>query len=204
MPSSTIGPIEFWFDFSSPYAYFASEGIDQLARETGRAILWRPFLLGAVMTSSGMKPLVDMPLRGDYARHDWDRIARMLGVPFTLPASHPYAATKASRAFYWLERHEPAHAADFAHAIFRAHFVEGRDPSESSVIARCADNLALDGKALIEAIQSNDAKAMLRTHMEEAVEKKVFGAPHFIVDGEPFWGWDRMAMMRQWIERGGW
>ena len=197
-------PVEFWFDFSSPYAYFASESLDQFALDTGRTVLWRPFLLGAVMTTTGMKPLVDMPMRGDYARHDWDRIARLLNVPFALPAKHPYAAIKASRAYYWLERDQPDRTADFAHAIFRAHFAEGRDPSEASVIANCANRIGINGAELIDAIQADDVKALLRARMDEAAEKNVFGAPLFIVDGEPFWGWDRLDMMRRWIECGGW
>ena len=147
---------KFWFDFSSPYAYFASESLDQFALDTGRTVLWRPFLLGAVMTTTGMKPLVDMPMRGDYARHDWDRIARVLNVPFALPAKHPYAAIKASRAYYWLERDQPDRTADFAHAIFGAHFAEGRDPSESSVIANCANRIDIDSAALIEQVNRED------------------------------------------------
>jgi 2-hydroxychromene-2-carboxylate isomerase len=95
--------IEFWFDSSSPYAYFASETVERFAAETGRSFVWRPFLLGVIFPKTNMAPFVKMPIRGD-----------------------------------------------------------------------------------------------------EAVAKNVFGSPFFIADGEPFWGWDRMPMMRQWIENGGW
>ena len=196
--------IEFWFDFSSPYAYFASEQMDRFAEDLGADVLWRPFLLGAVFPKTHMVPLIDSPIRGDYARHDWQRIARLLDVPFCLPSSHPYAATKASRAYYWLEGHIPQHAVAFAHAIFRAHFAQGRDPSEASVVADAAEHVGVSGEDLLAAIQTDEAKALLRQRMDEAAEKDVFGAPYFIVDGEPFWGWDRMAMMRQWIVGQGW
>jgi 2-hydroxychromene-2-carboxylate isomerase len=196
--------IEFWFDFSSPYGYFASETIEQFAAETGRTIVWRPFLLGVLFPKTNMAPLIQMPIRGDYARRDCDRIARLLGIPFCLPASHPYSAVKASRAYYWLEANRPDQAVAFAHAIFRAHFAKGDDPSETSVITDIANELNLSATELLNAIQDEAMKAELKRRVDEAVAKSVFGSPFFIVDGEPFWGWDRMQMMRQWIERGGW
>lgn len=196
--------IEFWFDFSSPYAYFASETIEQFAAETKRTIVWRPFLLGVVFPKTSMAPLMQMPIRGDYARRDCERIARLLGIPFQLPDSHPYAAVQVSRAYYWLDANRPERAVDFAHAVFRAHFAEGRDPSQTSVIAGIAQDIGIASDDLLSAIQSHTIKDALKQRVDEAVAKKVFGSPFFIVDGEAFWGWDRMPMMRQWIEKGGW
>ncbi len=92
-------PVEFWFDFSSPYGYFAAHEIDTRMERCGRAVLWRPFMLGAVFKLTGMAPLVAMPLRGDYARRDCDRIARKLGVPFCILESHPYPSQMVARAF---------------------------------------------------------------------------------------------------------
>jgi len=196
--------IEFWFDFSSPYAYFASETIEQFAAETKLTVVWRPFLLGVVFPKTNMAPLMQMPIRGDYARRDCERIARLLGIAFQLPDSHPYAAVQASRAYYWLEANRPELALDFAHAVFRTHFAEGRDPSQTSVIAEIADRIGIPSDELLSAIQSNAVKDALRQRIDEAIAKNVFGSPFFIVDGEAFWGWDRMPMMRQWIEKGGW
>jgi 2-hydroxychromene-2-carboxylate isomerase len=196
--------IEFWFDFSSPYAYFASETVERFAAETGRSFVWRPFLLGVIFAKTNMAPLVKMPIRGDYARRDCDRIARLLGVPFALPESHPYAATMASRAYYWLEANRPEQAVNFARAVFRAHFADGRDPSDPSVIADIAGVLDIPSDELLQTSQSDEMKGELKRRVDEAVAKNVFGSPFFIADGEPFWGWDRMPMMRQWIENGGW
>ena len=68
--------LEFWFDFSSPYAYFGALDIEALAAKHKRRVLWRPFLLGAAFKTTGMQPLINMPMRGDYARRDWARLAR--------------------------------------------------------------------------------------------------------------------------------
>jgi 2-hydroxychromene-2-carboxylate isomerase len=95
-------PIEFYFDFSSPYGYLASTQIDQLAERFGRTVTWKPFLLGAVFKLSGAKPLVELPLKGEYFLRDFHRSAGFYGVPFRLPPGFPFAPIAASRAFYWL------------------------------------------------------------------------------------------------------
>lgn len=82
-------PIEFFFDFASPYAYFAAHRIDAIAAKHGREVEWRPFMLGAAFKATGMMPLTEQPLRGDYARRDWDRLARRMNLPFVLPERFP-------------------------------------------------------------------------------------------------------------------
>ena len=78
-------PIEFYFDFSSPFGYLASEKIDALAAKHGREVLWRPFLLGATFKTTGLGPLVSVPMKGEYSKHDFIRSARLYGVTFKLP-----------------------------------------------------------------------------------------------------------------------
>ena len=70
-------PIDFYFDFSSPYGYFASTQIDRIAAKHGREVAWRPILLGAVFKVTRQQPLPTIPLKGDYARHDHARSARL-------------------------------------------------------------------------------------------------------------------------------
>ena len=198
------GAIEFWFDFSSPYAYFAAESIGELEAATGRRVLWRPFLLGAAFKQTGMQPLAVTPMRGDYALRDWQRLARLMAVPFRLPSRHPIAALAAARAFYWIERVQPERATEFALAALRAYFADDRDIADPSVVADIGAAIGLARAPLMDAISSADAKDTLRRRTDEALAKNVFGSPFFIVDGEPFWGGDRMAMVRDWITRGGW
>jgi len=197
-------PIEFWFDFSSPYAFFASHDIEALARRHGRGVAWRPFLLGAAFRTTNMAPLTQQPLRGDYARRDWRRIARLKGLAFDLPPFFPTSGVNASRVFYFLEASDPATAVAFAKAAFDALFVDGRDIAEADVVASLGAPLGLDGAALVRAGATPEAKAMLRTRTDEALERGIFGSPFLIADGEPFWGSDRLAMLDEWLARGGW
>jgi 2-hydroxychromene-2-carboxylate isomerase len=74
-------PIDFYFDFISPYGYFASLQIEQLAAKHGRSLRWHSMLLGvSVLKVMGLKPLLETPLKGDYVRRDMPRQARRLGL----------------------------------------------------------------------------------------------------------------------------
>ncbi|HQU50759.1 MAG TPA: DsbA family protein, partial [Casimicrobiaceae bacterium] len=80
------GALEFWFDFSSPYAFLASHRIEALAARHGRAVDWRPMLLGAAFKVAGTAPLTDVPMKGDYSRRDFVRSARFHGIEgFRMP-----------------------------------------------------------------------------------------------------------------------
>ena len=72
-------PIDFYFDFSSPYGYLAAQKIEALAAKHGRAVDWHPVLLGVVFRQTGTAPLTDVPLKGDYSRRDFERSARFHG-----------------------------------------------------------------------------------------------------------------------------
>lgn len=196
-------PILFHFDFSSPYAYFAARRVEQaLARH--REVAWRPFMLGVAFKATGMAPLVQQPLRGPYALHDWRRLARRDGIPFVLRDDFPYASLAAARAFYWLEGSDAPLAKRFALAVFDAYFGEGRDMTAPEAVAGEAVKLGIDPDALLAAIREERWKQRVKDATAEALAKGVFGAPTFEVDGELFWGSDRLAMVDEWLERGGW
>jgi len=196
--------IEFWFDFSSPYGYFGALEIEALAARHRRRVLWRPYLLGAAFKTTGMQPLMHIPLRGDYARRDWARLARRSGLAFTLPASFPTATIAASRACYWLERERPDLLGRYVLAVFRGYFTEGREIHDAASVADLAANLGADRPSLVAALASPAIKDRLRTVTDEAISRGIFGSPFIVVDGEPFWGADRLPMVDDWLQRGGW
>jgi len=124
-------PIEFHFDFSSPYGYFASTKIDALAAKYGREVVWKPILLGATFKVTGLPPLPTVPLKGDYSRHDFARSARFHGVPYSHPTVFPIATQAPARAFYWADARDPAKAKALASALLKAYFRERREHLES-------------------------------------------------------------------------
>ncbi len=189
--------IEFWFDFGSSYAYFASLEVEALAEKHRREVAWRPFMLGTAFELTGARGLSRTPLKRDYAGHDWRRIARLRGVTYNPAPSHPPIALPTMRAFYALDRRDPPAAVRFAKAAFQAAYVAGRDVGDLAVV------LELSGLTA-EAVSDPEVKALAKARSEEAVGRGVFGSPWFFVDGEPFWGWDRLPMLEEWLKSGGW
>lgn len=196
-------PIDFYFDFSSPYSYLASEMIDELAARYGRKVTWRPILLGAAFQKSGLPLLVTVPLKGEYSLRDFDRSARFYGIPFKFPEKFPLATHSAARAYYWLQGKDGDQAREFAHAVFRAYWMHGRDISDLGVVNAIATNLGIDSTALTEAVARPEIKERLKAETDGAIAKGMFGAPYFIVDGEPFWGADRLPQLEKWLATGG-
>jgi len=197
-------PIDFYFDFSSPYGYLASTRIDDLAARHGRSVTWRPILLGAVFKITGQQPLPTIPLKGSYAAHDLARSARLLKVPFKLPTKFPIGATAPSRAFYWVSGKDPALARKLAQALYHAYFAEDRDISNPEVTGNVAAKLGVDKGEFAQALNDPAVKERLRIEVDAAIERGVFGSPYIVVDGEPFWGSDRLDQVERWLETGGW
>ncbi len=197
-------PIEFYFDFSSPYGYLAAQKIDDIGAKHGRGVAWKPFLLGAVFKTTRSEPLLGVPMKGDYARIDLPRAARLMGVPFTLPNPFPFMSVAACRAFYWLSEREPETARALAKAVFHAAFGEGRDMSAAAAVLELAGGLGVDPVALGAALQDQAVKDRLRAEVDQGIDRGVCGSPFFFVDGEPFWGHDRLDHIDRWLETGGW
>ena len=198
------GSIDFYFDFSSPYGYLAAAQIEALAAKHGREVIWRPILLGAVFPQTGSKPLLNIPLKGDYARRDLARSARLLDLPFCMPPTFPFMSVAACRAYYWLEEQDAGQAVALAKALYREAFGAGRNIDSAESVVRIATSLGLEGDGLAAALQDPAVKQRLREEVERAISKGVFGSPLFVVDGEPFWGHDRLDQVDLWLQRRGW
>jgi len=196
--------LDFYFDFSSPYGYLASTRIDEVTARHGAVVTWRPFLLGAVFKVTGAGPLTTVPMKGDYSLHDWDRTARRYGVNFRMPAQFPFGTVTACRAFYHVQQKDPAGAVRLAKALFHAAFGEGRDICPVEAVGAVAEAAGFDAEDILTGIQSAAVKEQLKHEVEGAISRGVFGSPFFLVDGEGFWGNDRLDEVAAWLDRGGW
>jgi 2-hydroxychromene-2-carboxylate isomerase len=197
-------PIDFYFEFASPYGYLASTQIDALAGRHGRTVAWHPIMLGAAFKETGARPLMQTPLKGPYLLHDVPRFARLLGVPLTLPPVMPMNSLAASRACVWVEENDPERAKRLAQALFRAHWGEGRDLGAPEAVAAVAAGLGILRADLLAAVADQRIKDQLKEQTQAAIERGVFGSPFIFVDGEPFWGADRLPQVETWLSQGGW
>ncbi|HWE16696.1 MAG TPA: 2-hydroxychromene-2-carboxylate isomerase [Hyphomicrobiaceae bacterium] len=186
-------PIEFYFDFASPYGFLAAMQIDALPRP----LTWRPFLLGAVYKRFGQSPL-NHPLKRDYiVKVDAPRMARRVGLDLKVPAGFPEHALPPSRVFYWIEEQDPVRAVAFAKVAYRKYWLAGCATSDAGVAAEAAASIGFGRDAVLAGMQSAAVKDRLVRENEEAIRKGVFGSPFFLIDGEPFWGSDRVALLAQ-------
>lgn len=204
MNDNEKAPIDFWFDFSSPYGYLLAEKIDEVAAKHGRKVRWHPILLGVIFQATGSRPPVDgNSPKAKYVFNDFHRSARFMGVPYNPPSRFPLPTQNAARAYYWLHGQDCALARRFAKAVYRGFFVDDIDISSPETVLEIAAKIGVDRSSLENALQTPEVKARLKDECEQALAAGVFGSPHVIVDGEHFFGADRLPQIERWLETGG-
>jgi 2-hydroxychromene-2-carboxylate isomerase len=197
-------PIDFYFDFSSPYGYLASQKIGDLAAKHHREVAWHPILLGVIFRRTGTGPLTEIPLKGDYSRRDFARSARFHGLPeFRMPSRFPIPSQAPARIVVWQQTRDPAAAPRLINAYFRAFFVDDIDISAPDNAVAVAAKEGVDANAARAAIDDPAMKDALKRNVDEALARGVFGSPFVIVDDEPFWGLDRFDQLDRWLATGG-
>jgi 2-hydroxychromene-2-carboxylate isomerase len=196
-------PVDFYFDFSSPYSYIASEWIEALAARHGRTVNWHAILLGVTFQAAELKSPVSHPIKREYSLRDFARSARFEGVPYRQPEPFPIPTLKAARVFWWLaETRGAVAAAAWARAGLRAFFTRGVPLNDPVALKQLAATSGLDGDEAERAWNDPQWKDRLKRANEAAIAAGVFGAPFFIVDGEPFWGNDRKPQIERWLAQG--
>ena len=203
MPNAMPAPIDFYFDFSSPYSYIANAWIGPMAARHGRDVRRHAILLGATFQAAELKPPVAYPLKREYSLRDFERSARFEGLALALPTAFPIPTQNAARVFWWLQetRGEEA-AAAWATAGMAALFSDGVALHEPAALKALATQHGLDGTAAEAAWNDATWKARLKRANDEAIAAGVFGAPFFVIDGEPFWGNDRKPQVERWLAQG--
>ena len=193
--------IEMWFDFASPYSYLAIERIDALAQEAGVRVDLRPFLLGPIFQAQGWNdtPFRLFPGKGAYMMRDIARLADKYGLVYNRPRLFPRMSVLPAR-IALLGQDEPW-GRDFCVAVFRANFQRDLDIQSEDVVHGLLTDLGLDAAALIARGKSEAAKEALRRQVDQARNLGLFGAPTFFVDGEMFWGNDRLEDALEWTRR---
>ena len=192
-------PIDFYFDFSSPYGYLGAQQIDALAARHGRTVDWHPVLLGAIFKETGGAPLTTVPMKGDYSKRDFERSARFHGVAYRPPSKFPIATQAPARIFLWVKARDPALAVRVAQALYRAYFVDDVDISDPDRAAAIAATQGVDAAAARAAVDDPAVKDALKAEVAAALARGVFGSPFVVVDGEPFWGVDRFDQLERWL-----
>ena len=202
MEAST-NKIEFYFDFSSPFGYFAATKIKAIGDEFGREVSWKPFMIAAALKVTGGMPLPMVPLKGEYSKRDMERTSRLWGIAYRQPDKFPISSQAPCRLIYWLQAAAPDRQEEAILKLYEAYFVQGLDISSPAVAAQIISSIKGSEEELIAVTQDPEMKARLKDECDLAIQKGVFGSPYIIVDGEPFWGSDRLDQVQGWLRTGG-
>jgi 2-hydroxychromene-2-carboxylate isomerase/rhodanese-related sulfurtransferase len=194
MTQSPTSGVDFYFDFSSPYAYIAAEKIDALVESYGLQVHWKPYLLGHILKTTGASLLtVGHEWKTSYSTADFQRSAEVNGLVYKHPSHFPQSSAIAGRCTLWIEKtYDTLTAKTFAKGVFRLLFVHDGDINNTAALAKIASDLKIDTNAMLTAITQPDVKQLLAATTEEAIANKIFGAPIALFQGERFWGVDRL------------
>jgi 2-hydroxychromene-2-carboxylate isomerase len=191
--------LDLYWDFSSPFSYLAATQAESLAARTGANLVWRPMLLGAVFKAIGQEqaPILSWgDAKRNYYFKDLVRWADLYGVPFQFPTRFPVLTLKALRTYLALPE---SRRGPFRVRTFHAYWADDRDIADDAVLAELAGE---DASALAARLQSPEIKKALVDATQAAIDRGVFGAPTWVVDGqELFWGQDRISLVERALGR---
>jgi 2-hydroxychromene-2-carboxylate isomerase len=194
-----MGRLEFFFDCSSPWTYLAFHGIEDLARETGAELIWKPILVGGVFNA--INPSLyeqrarPVPAKARYAAKDLRDWARAYGLQIGSPPVFPVNAVKSMRgAFLALDA---GVLPQYARAALEAYWRDLRDISQDDVLRDVAKGAGLDPDAFLAGIADETQKRRLRENTDELIRRGGFGSPTMFVNGDDmYFGNDRLPLVR--------
>lgn len=190
--------LTFYFSLLSPWVYMAGPRLHELAAETGTRIVYRPIDLPRVFRETGGAPLAGLhPSRRAYRAVERRRWARYLDMPIKeQPRHHPVDETRAACAVLAAERAGLA-VWPLAQAILAGVWVRDLDISDAGTLACIADEAGYPGRALVAEGGTAPCRDLFEAHTQEALAQGVFGVPSFVIDGELFFGQDRLDFVRR-------
>ncbi|WP_426116051.1 2-hydroxychromene-2-carboxylate isomerase [Massilia sp. PWRC2] len=189
--------VTFYFDPVSPYAWLASKALPRI-EQIGGEIAFQPVLFAGLLNAHGQKGPAEIEAKRRYIFRDVMREATRAGLPFRGPPGHPFNPLQALRMSLALT--EPGARRRFALALMDACWEQGDDVSDIAVLKRIAADCALDGDALEAQARQAGIKVQLASDTEQAIRDGVFGVPTFKVDGDLFWGADRVHSLLRYMQ----
>ncbi|CAM3517255.1 2-hydroxychromene-2-carboxylate isomerase [Parendozoicomonas haliclonae] len=187
--------LDFYFDVGSPTAYLAHERLKQLSQQYGLKVNYKPMLLGGVHKATGNQPPGVVPFKGKYMLKDIPRFARRYNVPMTFNSAFPINTLPLMRGALAAEQQGCFMA--YVDTVFKAMWVNNKNMGKLEIIGEVLTEAGLDADALITATQDPAIKQALITVTEEAVAREVFGAPTLFMDGEMYFGQDRLDFIEE-------
>ena len=182
--------IEFYFDFSSPYAYIGYKQLKLLEKKNSFKIKYMPVLLGGLHNSAGITPAAFINLKSKYMKEDTKLVSEKKNIKFIFNTYFPIKTVNFMRGVLVAEKENFEKI--FIEKVFNAIWKDGLNMNDEIVINKVLKNMDLNPEKFIEKISNQKIKDKLRKLTDDALKKGLFGAPTFIANGKNFWGQDRI------------
>lgn len=192
--------VDYYFSPISPWTYLGHARFADIAKRHGAGINVKPVDFGKVFPVSGGLPLAKRaPQRQAYRMVELKRFRGHLGMPLNLqPKFFPVPADLAAQFIVAAGRAGGSDAAmRLAGAVLRACWAEERNVADADTLGAICTEQGMDAAALAAAAQSDAVKAAYEGNTQEAIARNVFGAPSYVIDGEIFWGQDRLEFVER-------
>jgi len=191
--------VSYYFTPVSPWAYLGHERFVHIARAANLQVEVLPVDYGAIFPVSGGLPLARRaPQRQAYRLVELKRFSEHLGVPLNLqPKYFPADPTAAAQLIVVVDAQDGTDAAlRLTGALMKAVWAQERDIADARTLAQVLAECGLPAERLEQS--RDDAIAQrYQAHTQRAIEAGVFGAPSYVVDGEIFWGQDRLDFLER-------
>ena len=192
--------VEFYFDVGSPAAYIAFKRLPGICEKAHATLALKPMLLGGVFQATGNQSPVNVPAKGRYIMVDFERFARRHGIEFRQNPFFPINTLTLMRGAAGLQLREPGRLLPYLAAVYRAIWVDGKDMNDPTVVGAVLKAAGFDPQQLLALAGDPEVKERLKALTQEAVARGVFGAPTCFVDGNMYWGQDRLDFVQEALE----
>lgn len=195
---------QYFFAPQSPWTYLGHARFVAMAAQHGVQVEVRPFDLGKVFGVSGGLPLAKRaPQRQAYRLTELTRWSEFLGVPMNVqPKFFPVSPDAAARLIVAARlTHGVDVSLTLAQAIMRGLWAEERNIGDEETLIQIANSCGLDGRTLIKTSETASVQAEYERNTEDATAASVFGSPWYVLDGESFWGQDRLDFLERAMAR---
>ncbi len=187
--------LTFYFDFLSPFSYFAWISLQQLRASKSFTIRYAPVALGPLLNEWGIKGPGEITPKREFLLKQCLRYGVRNNIPFTTPKTHPFNSLYALR----LALNGP-HQERVIETLWKAGWQDRIDMGEPDELVRVLKEAGLPAEEIYEKSFSKEAKVELKKNIQEAISHGVFGVPSFVVEGELFWGNDSITDLVHFME----
>jgi len=193
--------IEFWFSIGSTYTYLSVTRLKEVEQKFDVKFSWQPFSVRKIMLEMDNVPFPPTKqVKADYMWRDIKRRAQGYGFEAEVPAPYPLNEFDLANRIAVIGMQE-GWCSEYVIATYRRWFVAGLEPGSEPNVSESLREIDQDPERVLELAADEIIVKAYLSQTEQAQSKNIFGSPSFIVDGELFWGDDRLEDAVNWVLR---